>query len=84
MKYAITFLKETTQYIDAASLEGASYSAARLAYREEGMKVLSVIALRPGESLPPKKPTPFDRPPSGTPGAGQMRVTSMDLVAVAA
>lgn len=84
MKYAVTFLKETTQIVDAISLEAAALWAARRVYREEDMKVLSIQMVKEGEALPPKKPTPFDRPPNGTPGAGQMRIVTEDLVARAA
>lgn len=73
MNYTIKYLKEITDVIQAESIQEAAVLAARRAYREENCKMLSIQVIEENEAAPPKNPTPFDRPPEGTPGAGQMR-----------
>jgi hypothetical protein len=73
MNYTVKYLKVITDVIQAESVQEAAVLAARRVYREENTRVLSIEVIVVGEPIPPKNPTPFDRPPSGTPGAGQMR-----------
>lgn len=85
MNYTVKYLKEITDVIQAGSTQEAAVLAARRAFREQNTKVLSIEVIVVGEPVPPKNPTPFDKPPAGTPGAGQMRFAGMtDLLARAA
>lgn len=83
MKYTVKLLKELTTVVDAETVEAASELAFERAYREQDCRVLSVEMIVENDAEP-KNPTPFDRPPEGTPGAGQMRIVETDLLARAA
>lgn len=84
MNYTVKYLKEITDVIQAESTAEAAVLASARAYREENCRVLSIEVIKEGEAAPPKNPTPFDRPPEGTPGAGQMRIVETELLARAA
>lgn len=84
MNYTVKYLKEITDVVQAESIDEASKLAFARAYREENCRVLSIKVIVHGETPPPKNPTPFDRPPEGTPGAGQMRIAQTELLARAA
>lgn len=84
MKYTVKLLRVITTVVDAETVEAASELAFERAYREQDCRVLSVEVMVQNEAAPPKNPTPFDRPPEGTPGAGQMRIVETELIACAA
>lgn len=84
MNYTVKYLKEITDVVQAENITEAALLAGARAYREENCRVLSIEVIVVGEPVPPKNPTPFDKPPEGTPGAGQMRVTQTALMARAA
>lgn len=86
MKFTVKFVKEITMVVDCEDInEAVDITTARMD-REQNCKILSIERIIEGTAPAPKNPTPFDRPPSGTPGAGQMRFDSSfaELIARAA
>lgn len=89
MKFSVTWLEEKTTEIDVVDIREAEKYCVALITRLGGfpsVKLLAIQHLAPAADKDDKPPTPFGRPPSGTLGGGQMKVTAAlpDLVAVAA
>lgn len=77
MKYNVTWIEEKHQLIDAQDIEAAEEKAVNLMARLgrfPTVRLVSIHKLDDGSAPAPKPPTPFNRPPSGTPAGGQMRV----------
>ncbi len=74
-KFFITWISEKVVEIDAADMSAAEIYARAMINRlgSSTAKLLSIYEDRPIRRKDDKPPTPFNRPPSGTPGAGQMK-----------
>jgi hypothetical protein len=87
MKFNVTWLQEKTTQIDAVDMDAAEQYGVALIKRLGGFptaKLLSIHAVLPTTPVGDKPPTPFGKPPSGTLGGGQMKVTEALPDAVAA
>ncbi len=71
MKFNVTWLQEKTLEIDVANLAAAEEYGVKMISRLGGFpvaKLLSIHEIKPSNRKDDKPPTPFGRPPSGTPG----------------
>ena len=86
MKFNVTWVHESTLEIDAADMAAAEEYGRKLVTRlgVETTKLLSIHEIKPTQRKNDKPPTPFNRPPEGTPGGGKIARVAPPVDAVAA